>query len=127
MTTMVWMYLAYLGICVAIATWVARTLRQYGTVFITDGKNEPNPLVDAQTRLLIVGFNLIVLGATSYALKMGGEAVDARTAIEVLSTKVGGIVVVIGLMHFGMVGIFSGMRDTAIRRNAKLTVAQTVR
>ena len=47
------------------------------------------------------------------ALKYGDRAIDARTALETLSTKVGLVLVVLGAMHFFNLLIFSKLRRRA--------------
>ncbi|MGH7201779.1 MAG: hypothetical protein ACREJB_14315 [Planctomycetaceae bacterium] len=100
MTTMVWTYLVYLALTVAVTVWVARTLRKSGTVFLVDGEEGNHDVTHALSHLLIVGFYLVNLGVISLALKFGELAIDVEGAIEVLSLKVGGILVVLGAMHF---------------------------
>ena len=114
MTTMVWAHLGYLAICIMVTVWVARTLRQNGPVFMAGTETEPSPLMRAKTHLMIVGFYLINLGAIGFALKYGGEANDAQTAIELLSTKVGAMVFAIGFMHFLMVAAFASARNSDV-------------
>ena len=111
MTTMVWVYLGYLAICILVTLLVARTLRKYGPVFIAGDEADTSPLVRAKTHLMIVGFYLITLGLVGFALRYGGEATDAKTAIEILSTKIGGMIFVIGFMHFSMVATFVAARN----------------
>lgn len=116
MTTMVWTYLFYLTICVAITIWVAKTLHRYGVAFVTSGHEASAELINAHAHLLIVGYYLLSIGAISFALRYGGKADDATTAIEVLSTKVGGIVLGIGALHFAMMTVFAKMRRAIERR-----------
>jgi hypothetical protein len=111
MTTMVWVYLGYLAICILVTLFVARTLRIHGPAFIAGNDAENSPLVRAKTHLMIVGFYLITLGLVGFALRYGGEATDAKTAIEILSTKIGGMIFVIGFMHFAMVTTFVAARN----------------
>lgn len=112
MTTMVWVYLGYLAVCVLVTVLVARTLREHGAVFMTGKAADPSPLVRAKTHLMVVGFYLISLGLIGFALRYGGNATNAETAIEILSTKIGGMVFVIGSMHFTMIIAFAAARDT---------------
>lgn len=116
MTTMVWVYLAYLIVCVLITFMVAKTLRTHGPVFMSGKDHEASPLIKAKTHLMVVGFYLVTLGMVGCALRFGGNAFDATTAIELLSTKIGGVVLVIGVMHFLMVAVFAAARrETPVR------------
>jgi hypothetical protein len=109
-TTTAWTYLAYLGICVGITVWVARTLRKHGRTFLTDGRDDRKELSDSLSHLLVVGFYLVNLGVICFAMKIQGSAADLRAALELLSTKVGTILVVLGVMHFLILAVFGSAR-----------------
>ena len=109
----VWTYLAYLFISVALTVWVARTLHKNGRIFLVDSFRGNEPLADSVNHLLVVGFYLINIGYVTLALKYGDKATDPRTALEILSTKVGLVLVVLGVMHFFNLLIFSKMRRRA--------------
>src|SRR5580765_4577825 len=106
-------YLVYLGISVAMTVWVARTLHKNGRIFLVDSFLGNEPMADSVNHLLVVGFYLINIGYVTLALKYGDKAADARTALEILSTKVGLVLVVLGVMHFFNLFIFSKMRRRA--------------
>ena len=108
-----WTYIAYLLISVALTIWVARTLHKNGRIFLVDSLLGNEPLADSVNHLLVVGFYLINIGFVTLALKYGDKATDARTALEILSTKVGLVLVVLGVMHFFNLYIFSKMRRRA--------------
>src|SRR5216117_337868 len=112
-TVTVWTYLLYLGISVAMTVWVARTLHKNGRIFLVDSLQGNEPLADSVNHLLVVGFYLINIGFVTLTLKYGDKATDARTALEILSTKVGLVLVVLGVMHFFNLFIFSKMRRRA--------------
>src|SRR5881396_2861005 len=109
----IWTYVAYLLISVALTVWVARTLHKNGRIFLVDSFLGNEPLADSVNHLLVVGFYLINIGYVTLALKYGDKATDARTALEILSTKVGLVLVVLGVMHFFNLFIFSKMRRRA--------------
>ena len=119
---MVWTYLAYLVVSVAVTVWVARTLHKNGRVFLVDSTNGNETLADSINHLLVVGFYLINIGYVTLALKYGGAAKDAQEAIEFLSTKIGLVLVVLGVMHFFNLFVFSRMRRRALRRSDPLDV-----
>src|SRR5437660_5523443 len=99
-TATIWMYLAYLFISVALTIWVARTLHKNGRIFLVDSFLGNQPLADSVNHLLVVGFYLINIGFVTLALKYGDKATNAQTALEILSSKIGLVLVVLGLMHF---------------------------
>lgn len=112
-TATVWTYIAYLLVSVALTIWVARTLHKNGRIFLVDSFLGNEALADSVNHLLVVGFYLINIGYVTLALKYGDKATDARTALETLSTKVGLVLVVLGVMHFFNLFIFSKMRRRA--------------
>ena len=109
----IWTYVAYLLISVALTVWVARTLHKNGRIFLVDSFLGNEALADSVNHLLVIGFYLINIGYVTLALKYGDKPTDARTALETLSTKVGLVLVVLGLMHFFNLLIFSKMRRRA--------------
>ncbi len=109
----VWTYLAYLAISVALTIWVARTLHKNGRIFLVDSFLGNEPLADSVNHLLVVGFYLINIGFVTLALKYGDKATDAQTALETLSSKVGMVLVVLGVMHFFNLFLFSALRRRA--------------
>lgn len=115
----VWTYLAYLLISVALTIWVARTLHKNGRIFLVDSFLGNEPLADSVNHLLVVGFYLVNIGFVTLALKYGDKATNAQTALEILSSKVGLVLVVLGIMHFFNLFVFSRMRRRGI--NLKTT------
>src|SRR5258705_4837455 len=105
MTLIVWTHLAYLAISVAVTIWVARTLHRNGRVFLVDCFHGHTELADSVNHLLVVGFYLINVGFLTLALKYGAAAANPQEAIETLSTKVGLVLLVLGVMHFFNLGI----------------------
>ena len=113
MSYVLYTYLAYLALSLPTTIWVARTLHKNGRIFLVDSLLGNEPLADSVNHLLVVGFYLINIGFVTLALKYGDKSTDARTALEVLSTKVGLVLVVLGVMHFFNLFIFSKMRRRA--------------
>ena len=113
MTIAITTYLIYLAISIALTIWVARTLHKNGRVFLVDVFHGNEPLADSVNHLLVVGFYLVNIGFVTLALKYGDKAVDAQTGLEILSSKVGLVLVVLGIMHFFNLFVFSNMRRRA--------------
>jgi hypothetical protein len=113
MTFTVATYLAYLVISIALTAWVGRTLFKNGRVFLVDVFAGNEALADSTNHLLVVGFYLINLGYVAFALTLGRDLPDLRRAIEALSGKVGGVLLVLGLMHFANLFVFSRVRRRA--------------
>jgi len=119
----VWMYVAYLLVSVALTVWVARTLHRNGRVFLVDSFLGNEALADSVNHLLVVGFYLVNIGYVTLALKYGDKATDTRSGLETLSTKVGLVLVVLGVMHFANLFIFSRMRRRALQHRIPPPIA----
>jgi len=116
MTTLVTTYIIYLLVSIGLTVWVARTLHRNGRIFLVDAFHGNEALADSVNHLLVVGFYLINIGYVTLALKYGAQADNIRQAIETLSTKVGLVLVVLGIMHFFNLFIFSRMRRRVLQK-----------
>src|ERR671937_141892 len=96
-TAVIWTHLLYLAISVALTIWVAKTLHKNGRIFLVDSFLGNEGLADSVNHLLVVGFYLVNIGFVTLALKYGDKAVDAQTGVEILSSKVGLVLVVLGV------------------------------
>ena len=111
----VWTYLVYLGISIALTVWVARTLHKNGRIFLVDSFLGNVELADSVNHLLVVGFYLINIGFVALALKHGDHATDVQSGLEILSSKVGLVLVVLGAMHFVNLYVFARLRRRGIQ------------
>ena len=103
-------YMSYLLISLAATVWVARTLYKNGRVFLVDAFHGNAELADSVNHLLVVGFYLINIGYVTLALSTYGTLDTLRGAIELVSDKIGIVLLVLGGMHFFNLFIFSRMR-----------------
>lgn len=93
-------HVCYLVISVALIVWVARTLQRHGRVFLEKGCKGNDELVSSLSHLLTTGFYLLHIGGVLLALRLGSAASDATGAIELLSTKIGLVLIVLAVSHF---------------------------
>ncbi len=103
-------YVSYLLISLAVTVWVARTLHKNGRVFLVDAFRGNAELADSVNHLLVVGFYLINIGYVTLALRTNGNLDTLRAAIELVSDKIGVVLLVLGGMHFFNLFVFSRMR-----------------
>ena len=103
-------YGAYLAISLAVTVWVARTLHKNGRVFLVEAFQGNTELADSVNHLLVVGFYLINVGYVTMALRTGAILDSPRQAIELVSDKIGGILLVLGMMHFLNLFVFHHLR-----------------
>src|SRR4026209_2760523 len=111
-------YLVYLALSILLTIWVAATLHKNGRIFLVDAFGGNEALADSVNHLLVVGFYLINIGYVTLALKFSQMPVDMQTAIELLSTKIGLVLLVLGGMHFMNMIVFSRQRRRAPREVA---------
>ncbi len=107
-------YLSYLAISIALTVWVARTLHKNGRIFLVDSFAGNEKLADSVNHLLVVGFYLINVGYVTLALKYGVTAASAQECLEILSTKIGLVLLVLGFMHFFNLYVFTRMRKRGL-------------
>ena len=93
-------YILYLVISVGLTVWVARTLSRNGFVFLTECFGHDEVLAASTNHLLVVGFYLVNLGWILLTLRFGTPPESAIGMIQFLSSKIGIVVVALGLMHF---------------------------
>jgi hypothetical protein len=103
-------YVSYLLISLAVTIWVARTLHKNGRVFLVDAFHGNTELADSVNHLLVVGFYLINVGYVTLALKTSTNLNTLRAAIELVSDKIGLVLLVLGGMHFFNLVVFSSLR-----------------
>lgn len=123
MTPLVWTYFIYLALSLVLTIWVARTLHKRGRIFLIDSFGGNAELADSINHLLVVGFYLINIGYVSLALKERSAPGDLRGVLEMLSQKLGVVLLVLGAMHFFNLFVFSRMRRRALLHNMPPPVA----
>lgn len=110
-------YMLYLTISICLTIWVAKTLFKNGKIFLVDIFHGNKELADSVNNLLLVGFYLINLGYAVYTLQVTRDITNAREIIEMLSLKIGLIILLLGCMHFLNLYIFFTLRKKAIARD----------
>ncbi|MGF7077393.1 hypothetical protein [Mucilaginibacter sp. R-33] len=111
-------YVIYLLASIALTVWVAKVLFKNGRIFLVDIFHGNSELADSVNKLLVVGFYLVNIGYMSLALKEYGSIASMQVVVEVLSYKVGWIILILGGMHFLNLVIFFKLRTRAKRENA---------
>jgi hypothetical protein len=106
-------YAVYLVISIALTIWVANVLFKNGRIFLVDIFHGNTELADSVNKLLVVGFYLINVGYMSLALKEAGLIQNLQEVVEVLSHKVGWIILILGAMHFLNLIVFFKLRNKA--------------
>lgn len=120
-------YIMYLAISICLTIWVAKTLHQNGRQFLIEAFAGNKELADSVNHLLVVGFYLINIGYVSLMLKIGIYPVTLAQSIEILSSKIGMVLLVLGAMHFFNLAVFSSMRKKGLLEQALPPVAPSLR
>jgi hypothetical protein len=106
-------YSIYLPITILLTIWVARTLFKNGHVFLYEIFHQDNVLANSVNKLLLAGFYLINIGYAVYTLKIISIIDSPQAVIEILSEKIGWIILVLGAMHFFNLFILFSLRRKA--------------
>lgn len=106
-------YSLYLALAISMTVWVARILHKNGRVFLVECFLGNAELADSVNHLLVAGFYLINIGFVSLYLKTTEEVLGARGIFELLSGKMGVVLLVLGVMHFFNFLIFNRLRRRA--------------
>ncbi|WP_035084933.1 hypothetical protein [Aquimarina latercula] len=95
-------YIIYLPIAIALTYFVSRTLFKNGKTFMIDIFKGKDDIAIATNRLFEVGFYLLNIGWALLILKIDGYRFNDtyQNLVEILSFKIGGFSVYLGLMLF---------------------------
>lgn len=114
-------HILYLTISIAVTVGVARTLHKHGRPFLVDVFDGNGRLADAVNQLLVVGFYLLNFGLVAVALRLDGVASTPLDSIELLATKVGRVLLVLGVMHLFNVAVLTAVRRRQLARPIEIT------
>lgn len=120
------LYILYLVITIILTIWVAHTLFRNGKLFLIDIFHGNKELAQAVNNLLLVGFYLVNLGYAIFTLRIFDAVTTSREVVEILSVKVGAIILILGCMHFANMIIFYKLRKRALadRNDPTLNLGQ---
>lgn len=116
MNYLIWTHVAYGVTAVGLTLVLARTLFRHGALFLESVFEDNARMANAVNRLLVTGFYMLNLG---YALLLfrSNEAVTALEATEVLVSKLGVLLVSLGIIHFVNMAVFWKIRRASDARN----------
>ena len=111
-------YIVYIAISLILTFWVGGTLHKYGRTFLLDIFKQDDVLTDSINKLLLIGFYLLNFGYILYATYSHKTVETATKMIELLSTKIGAIVIVLGVIHVFNILVLLRMRRKAVTPEA---------
>jgi hypothetical protein len=114
-------YIIYLPVTLLLTWLVAKTLFSNGLIFMRDiffGREE---IARATNSLFRSGFYLLNIGFALYILKIYNELAGVQDTIEVLSSKIGGFSIYLGIMLFlNLYLFFRGKRVSSQKRQERV-------
>ena len=108
----VYIHLLYLAISLPVALLVSWTLHKNGRVFLVEVFQGKEDLADSVNHLLVVGAYLVSIGFVTLAIKIGATTTvqEMGGMIELVSMKVGLVLLVLGGGHFANLLFLSRLR-----------------
>ena len=104
---MVLVYIIYLLVSVYVTVWVGYKLNTLGEVFLREIFFDQLETVKPVNKLLLVGYYLINIGYVFIMMINRKEVESLSDKIELLGSKIGWIVLCLGLMHMLNMFVFS--------------------
>jgi succinate-acetate transporter protein len=109
-------YSIYLAISCAFTFWVGYTLFKNGKIFLMDAFHQDEKKANSVNHLLLTGFYLVNFGIVSLFMSFGKHPQTSAEVFEFLATKLGVVLVVLGVMHFYNMRNISNMSSRALRK-----------
>jgi hypothetical protein len=122
MNTMVITHGLYILLGVAATIWVTWTLARRGRPFLTRACGD-EALAGSWSHLLSVGVYLLHVGALLLALRFGGNVLTQTAAVELLSTKIGFVLLALAVTHFLHIKAFWRMHAEGQTATKKVVTA----
>lgn len=116
-------YLIYLPVTLLLTWYVAHTLFKNGRTFMLDIFHGKTEIAMATNKLFEVGFYLLNVGFALWILEIPFEIESNQVVVEVLSKKIGGFSIYLGVMLFFNLYLFFRGRKAA-RANVKPVFVQ---
>jgi len=116
-------YMVYIPVVLMLTWYVAHTLFKNGKIFMLDIFHGREDIANATNRLFEVGFYLLNVGFALLILKIRYDLESNRETVEILSQKIGGFSIYLGIMLFFNLYLFFRGRKISKQRSVAV-VAQ---
>lgn len=104
-------YLIYLPVVITLTWYVAYILFKSSRTFMLDIFNGKEEIATSTNTLFKTGFYLLNLGFALVIMKIAVDILDGQTMLEILSYKIGGFSIYLGIMlFFNLYLFFRGRR-----------------
>lgn len=111
-------YFIYLPVALLLTWLVAHTLFKNGLIFMRDIFFGREDIAKATNSLFKIGFYLLNIGFALYILRIYHSLASMQETIEVLSSKIGGFSIYLGIMLF--VNIFLFFRGKRVAKQNRM-------
>jgi hypothetical protein len=109
-------YVVYLPVIIALTWYVAHTLFKNSKVFMLDIFHGKADIALSTNTLFETGFYLLNLGFALLIMEVSAEIINSRNLLEILSAKIGGFAIYLGIMlFFNLYLFFRGRRVSKMR------------
>ena len=115
-------YSIYLPIVILLTIYVANNLFKNSIVYMKDIFNGRQEIATATNTLFKIGFYLLNLGFALLILKISGLISTAQSTIEVLSMKVGGFSIYLGVMLFMNMFLFFRGKNVSMQKRKEVHI-----
>jgi hypothetical protein len=109
-------YSIYLPIVILLTLYVANNLFKNSIVYMKDIFNNREEIAIATNTLFKIGFYLLNIGFALYILEINSTTNNAQSIIEVLSRKIGGFSIYLGIMLFMNMYMFFRGKNASRRK-----------
>ena len=111
-------YLIYLPVIIVLTWYVAHTLFKNSKVFMLDIFSGKEQIAYSTNTLFETGFYLLNLGFALLIMEVSFQIESSRNLLEILSSKVGGFAIYLGIMlFFNLYLFFRGRRISKMKHN----------
>ena len=109
-------YLIYLPVIIVLTWYVAHTLFKNSKVFMLDIFSGKEQIAYSTNTLFETGFYLLNLGFALLIMEVSFQIESSRNLVEILSSKVGGFAIYLGIMlFFNLYLFFRGRRISKMK------------
>ena len=117
-------YLIYLPVVISLTWYVAYVLFKNSRTFMLDIFHGKEEIATSTNTLFKTGFYLLNLGFALVIMEIASEILDGQTMLEILSYKIGGFSIYLGVMLFFNLYLFFRGRRVSKEKNR---IAEIVR
>lgn len=115
-------YMIYLPVVISVTWLVARTLFKNSKVFMLDIFHGKTELATATNTLFETGFYLLNLGFAFLIMEIARTIATAGSLMEVLSVKIGGFFIYLGVMLFFNLYLFFRGRSISKEKRSMVSL-----